>query len=64
MPKKKKTPKKEKHKPGVHEELRGFDIKINELGELTSNLNIEKLNDFLNENLEDKKLVEKRQKEE
>ena len=33
-----------------------FDIKINEFGELSSNLPIEDLNHFLDENLEDKKL--------
>ncbi|TAK42373.1 MAG: hypothetical protein EPO28_07365 [Saprospiraceae bacterium] len=62
MPKKKKTPKKEQ--PKVHDELRGFDIKINEFGEIQSNLGIEKLNEFLNENLEDKKLAEKKLKDE
>lgn len=38
------------------EEIKKFDIKINEFGELTSNLPIEDLNHFLDENLEDKKL--------
>ncbi len=36
--------------------IKKFDIKINEFGELTSNLPIEDLNHFLDENLEDKKL--------
>jgi hypothetical protein len=40
----------------VHEELFGFDIKINAFGELSSNVSIDKLNLFLNKNLEDKKL--------
>ena len=52
MPKKK--PK--KGKPEVHEELKGFDIKINEFGEIVSNFPIEKLNEFLDENVDDKKL--------
>ena len=52
MPKKK--PK--KGDPEVHDELKGFDIKINEFGEITSNFEVDKLNDFLNENVEDKKL--------
>lgn len=52
MPKKMKK----KGKPNVHEELKGFDIKINELGEMETSFNIDKLNDFLNENVEDKKL--------
>ena len=55
MPKKK--PK--KGKPEVHEELKGFDIKINEFGEIVSNFPVDKINEFLNENLEDKKLREK-----
>lgn len=42
--------------PEVHEELKGFDIKINEFGEITSNFEVDKLNEFLNENVEDKKL--------
>jgi hypothetical protein len=52
MPKKK--PK--KGGPEVHDELKGFDIKINEFGEITSNFEVDKLNEFLNENVEDKKL--------
>lgn len=52
MPKKK--PK--KGDPEVHDELKGFDIKINEFGEITSNFEVDKLNEFLNENVEDKKL--------
>jgi hypothetical protein len=59
MPKKK--PK--EGKPEVHEELKGFDIKINEFGEIVSNFPIDKLNDFLNENVEDKKLKEKEESE-
>ena len=55
MPKKK--PK--KGKPEVHEDLKGFDIKINEFGEIVSNFDVDKLNTFLNENLEDKKFKEK-----
>ncbi len=59
MPKKK--PK--KGKPEVHEELKGFDIKINEFGEIVSNFDVDKLNEFLNENLEDKKFKVKESKE-
>lgn len=47
----------------VHDSLMGFDIKINQFGEITTNLNIEILNAFLNENVEDKKLKEKYEKE-
>ena len=59
MPKKK--PK--KGKPEVHEELKGFDIKINEFGEIISNFPVDRINEFLNENLEDKKLKEKEESE-
>jgi len=55
MPKKK--PK--KGNPEVHDDLKGFDIKINEFGEITTNIKVEKLNEFLDENVEDKKLVDR-----
>lgn len=47
--------KKSDKKPKVHEELVGFDIKINENGEVESNLSIDELNKFLDKNVEDKK---------
>lgn len=50
-------------KPDVHEELKGFDIKVDEFGEIISNYNVDKLNEFLDENVEDKKLKEKYDKE-
>ena len=52
MPKKMKK----KGKPNVHEELKGFDIKINALGEMETSFAIDKLNAFLDENVDDKKL--------
>ena len=54
MPKKK--PK--KGDPEVHDDLKGFDIKINEFGEIVSNFDVDQLNDFLDENVEDKKFKE------
>ncbi len=49
-----------KDKPAkVHEELEGFDIKINPLGEVISNIDIEKINEFLDKNVEDKKLKDR-----
>lgn len=54
-----------KDKPAkVHEELEGFDIKINPFGEVVSNLNIEKINKFLDKNVEDKKLKDRDDQEE
>lgn len=55
MPKKK--PK--EGKPEVHEELKGFEIKINEFGEIISSFEVDKINEFLNENVDDKKLRER-----
>ncbi len=46
-------------KPRVHQELKGFEVSIDTFGELKSNLPIEKLNEFLNENVDDKKLAER-----
>jgi len=43
-------------KPEVHDELKGFDIKINEFGEIVSSFDVDKINSFLDENVEDKKL--------
>lgn len=45
-----------KGKPIVHEELDGFNIKINEFGEMETTVPIDKLNTFLNDKVEDKKL--------
>lgn len=56
---KKETPKKNKPKPRVHKDLQGFDISIDSFGEIKSNMNIEKINAFLNENVDDKKLAER-----
>ena len=52
MPKKMKK----KGKPVVHEELEGFNIKINEFGEMETTVPIDKLNVFLNDKVDDKKL--------
>lgn len=43
-------------KPKVHKDLAGFDIKINTFGEIQMSYDIEKINSFLNKNVEDKKL--------
>lgn len=55
MPKKK--PK--EGKPQVHEDLQGFEMKINEFGQIITNTPVEKLNHFLNKNVEDKKLKDR-----
>lgn len=43
--------------PEVHEALKGFDIKINKLGEIKGNYDIDQLNAFLNKEIDDKKLT-------
>ena len=54
----------DKPKPKVHKELNGFDISIDQFGEIRSNMNIEKINEFLNKNVDDKKLQERNDYEE
>jgi hypothetical protein len=49
----------EKEKPKVHPELEGFDVKINSFGEIISTHSIEKINEFLNKNVADKKLKDR-----
>ena len=44
-----------KGKPNVHKELEGFNIKINEFGEMETTVPVDRLNAFLNEKVEDKK---------
>ncbi|PKQ68898.1 hypothetical protein [Raineya orbicola] len=57
MPRKKKNDtEKETSKPRVHKELEGFDIRINAFGEIVSTLDIEKINEFLDKHVDDKKL--------
>ncbi|AHJ99869.1 hypothetical protein [Hymenobacter swuensis] len=61
MAKKPVSPKKKaadpEKKARVHKELEGFEIKVNPLGEITSNYSIEDINQFLNRHVRDKKLV-------
>ena len=37
----------DKPKPKVHKDLQGLDIIIDQFGEIKANMNIEKLNEFL-----------------
>lgn len=59
MTKKESKVSKKQGKPKVHKDLRGFEVSINQFGELQSNMNIEKINEFLNKNVEDKKLEDR-----
>ncbi|WP_025762962.1 hypothetical protein [Dyadobacter tibetensis] len=58
MAKKKKTSsaKPTEGKPRVHKDLDGFDIKINSFGEITTSYDMDRINEFLNKNVDDKKL--------
>lgn len=47
----------------VSKDLKDFDIQINSLGEIIANYDVDKINEFLNKNTDDKKL-RKRKKEE
>ena len=42
--------------PEVHDELEGFNISINEFGEVVHHFDVDKINEFLDENVDDKKL--------
>lgn len=53
---KKKPAKKEKEKPTVNKALEGFDIQINSFGEITTSFELDNINEFLDKNVEDKKL--------
>ncbi len=54
-----KKPDKSKKKSKVHKDLEGFEIKVNEHGEIISNYSIDKINEFLNKNVDDKKLLKR-----
>jgi hypothetical protein len=45
----------DKKKPGLHKELEGFSIDINEFGEIITSKPLDHLNEFLNKHVEDKK---------
>ncbi len=46
----------EEEKPKVHKDLEGFDIRINTFGEIQMSYDIERINEFLNRTVDDKKL--------
>jgi len=46
----------DKKKPDVSKELKGLDISINSLGEIQSTYDIDKINEFLDTHVDDKKL--------
>lgn len=54
MAKKKKSSKEQKAK--VAKELDGLELNVDSFGEIKNSLSIDKINDFLNKNVDDKKL--------
>ena len=59
---KKKSKKEATHKddqPVVNPDLKGFNVEIDSFGELKTSYDIDKINNFLNKNVEDKKLMER-----
>lgn len=46
----------EKKKPDVSKELEGLEIKINSLGLIQSTYDIDKINEFLDSHVDDRKL--------
>jgi hypothetical protein len=42
--------------PKVHKDLTGFNININTFGEISTSIDIDKINEFLNKKVDDKKL--------
>src|ERR1022692_4214964 len=43
--------------PKVHTDLEGLDLRINEFGEIISNIDVDKINEFLTKSVPDKKLI-------
>ncbi len=46
----------DKKKPDISRELEGLDININSLGAINSTFDIDKINEFLDSHVDDKKL--------
>lgn len=52
-----------KHKSSSNQEIQGFNIKINEFGEIICTHEMEDINHFLDNNVEDKKLKDRKESE-
>ncbi|MEK6780796.1 MAG: hypothetical protein AABY93_03785 [Bacteroidota bacterium] len=52
-------PSKKQGKARVHRDLDGLEVSINQFGELKTNMNIEKINEFLDKNVADKKFEDR-----
>jgi len=49
---------KKKYGSKVHKDIKGFDIHINQFGELKSNMKVDELNQFLDRHVSDKKILD------
>jgi len=54
---------KKKNKPKVHPELDGLEVNVNSFGEIQTNLPIEKINEFLDKNIQNKKINKSKNKD-
>lgn len=57
--KKKRKKEEPKKKPKINPDLEGFDLEVDSFGEINATYDIDKINTFLNKNVEDKKLMER-----
>ena len=53
---KKNKPKPQASKAPVHTDLKTMDIRVNEMGEIIKDYNVDDINAFLDKNVKDKKL--------
>jgi len=61
---KKKTTAKDSKAAKINPDLEGLSVNINSLGEVVTSYDIDKLNQFLNENVDDKKLRDRKDEDE
>ena len=54
--------KKVRAKPRVHKDLEGLEVSVDAFGEIKSNTDIDKIKEFLDKNVDDKKLLEREEK--
>ena len=58
----KKGRKKAEKKPKINPKLEGFEVRVDNFGEVKTTMEIDKINAFLDEEVEDKKLVNRDEK--
>lgn len=54
----------QQQQPESQQDLKGFSIRINEFGEVETTMGIDRVNAFLNENVDDKKFRDKKSNDE